>query len=558
MTDREEYGESSDALERELLERLRAADPAAGVEPSAGFVASVLARMDLEAAEGGVAPDVESPAGAGVAAARIADTSGTESAESIGQAPSDLAAARSARQDEQAPRQRRRSRPWLAGAAAAVVVGLAGFGAGSIAASGGFSMGGGDAAGAADSAPQSEAQEAAGEERYSAAEDSQYPGPIDLSKQEGGGASTDGSFLGGGEGRGGAASYDSVSPWFYGNREFTVTAPLSNQAGTATLYGLDPHRATEATVLQLADHFGVEGTSRLQWGAWTIGPEDGNGPTASVSLDGVAALSYYNWSIEPFQRCWTEPPSTEYDEAAPEWREFEAQQQACHAEVVAGTPPAEDARRELTDLLAALRLNPADYELTDQDSADSGIAYARATRIVNGQRTNVTFELGLAPEGITSVWGSLADVTVLRDVAVVSETEAFERMSDPRYGLTQSGGSYPYADTAVDDYEEPTQAPPAPSGSAEIEWPLDQVELHLGPPRPRPALPVGRIGPAAAGLRVHRLRRRHLVRRRRRGRGPLVRPVLTPASNTRPHPGRLVNGDPGACAPGPRPHQRVR
>ncbi len=483
MTDREEYGESSDALERELLERLRAADPAAGVEPSAGFVASVLARMDLEAAEGGVAPDVESPAGAGVAAARIADTSGTESAESIGQAPIDLAAARSARQDEQAPRQRRRSRPWLAGAAAAVVVGLAGFGAGSLAATGGFAMGGGDAAGAADSAPQSEAQQAAGEERYSAAADSQYPGPVDLSKQDEGTDRADGYFGGDGSGGGGAemtsgdTMYPSSGPWFYGNREFVAATSFGTEAGTATLYGLDPHRATEETVLQLAEVFGVEGTSRLEWGAWAMGPQDGEGPTVTLALDGMATFSFHNYLIEPMRQC--SGIILENGETASEedWEKYNDEVAACQADVEAATPPAEAARAELVRILGDLDLDVADFEVTEGTDVVAGRSYANAARIVGEQRTQLVMSLSYGPDGTTSVWGSLADVTVLRDVAVVSETEAFERLSDPRFGATQSGGFYPYQGTAVDDYEEPTQAPPAPAGSAPIEWSVTPIEL---------------------------------------------------------------------------------
>lgn len=489
MTDREEYGESSDALEREVLDRLRAVDPAAEVEPSAGFVASVLARR-VEATAEEATPDVEPLTGA--AAASVAHTpdgariDGTVDDDGASPTPIDLAAARTARQEnEKAPR--RRWRPWLAGAAAAAVVGAAGFGAGSLAATGAFATGSGsDSGGAADAAaPESAPQY--GEESGlgpgvtsgldAATEDSRFAGPVTLDATGAGAAPSDGFF-----GRGGAemttmGGADIAGPWFYGHREFIAAGSFATEPGTATLYGLDPHRATEATVLQLADHFGVEGTSRLEWGMWNMGPEDGNGPTVSLSLDGAATISYFNWAIEPLQRCWEDPPTSEYDQSAPEWQEFEQRQKTCSEEVAASAPPAEDARRELVELLTDLGIDAADYELADLDSAGSGIAYVRASRIVDEQRTNVTFDLGLAPEGVASVWGSLADVTVLRDVAVVSETEAFERLSDPRYGAKQSGGFYPYAGMGDDSYEPPTQAPPAPAGSAQIEWSVTPIEL---------------------------------------------------------------------------------
>ncbi|OJX97446.1 MAG: hypothetical protein BGO96_05945 [Micrococcales bacterium 73-15] len=471
MTDREEQtSPAQDALEREVLERLRSADPARDIEPSAGFVASVLARMDDDDA-GALASEL--PLAAAAHAGSASADPGVATAEMPEPGPIDLAAARAARESAQ-PARKRRWQPWLAGAAAAAVVGVVGFGAGSIAAGGGF--GGGDSGGAYDA---SSARDSA-PELASGQPESAYPGPITLGDSSGG---ADGASSAGGaptaemDAARGASGYG----WGFGHREF-VGSGFSTSAGAATLYGLDPQRASEETAAHLAETLGVTGAPRLDWGSWYVGPEDGEGPTLSVSLDGSAAFSYQNWSIEPMQECWSVagPTSEDYDDDA--WRAYEEEMQACTERVDAAAPAPDAARAELERLLTDVGLDPASFELTAEHAVGSGTAQASAARIVDGQRTDLAFSLSYGPAGVVSVWGSLADVVALRDVAIVSEADALARLSDPRFGaqnmvMPYAVDAYAADGGATEEYTPPTQAPAAPGADATVEWPVWTVDL---------------------------------------------------------------------------------
>lgn len=520
MTDREEYGDHSGARgpeapgrpghsgqdgqdvpgqaeldvpeqhdgqdEQDVLDLLRVADPAATVEPSPGFVAAVLARAndDAESTLGAAAPDASAPIDLVAARSATPETA----------APDTHATPTTA--DTPAPvplRRRPRWQTWLAGAAAAVVVGATGFGAGSLAATGGLAMGGSDSGGA-ESAEAADSAAAGSSEL--AREESQYPGMIELGQPGAGqpGAGQPGPV--GQPGQGGAAADGAAGsgmaaerqasadywggPGFWGNREF-VGSGFGTSPGAATLYGLDPQVATEASAARLAATFGVEGEPRLEWGSWNVGPEDGTSATLNLSLDGSASFYFQNWTLDPMQRCWTDPPTTDYDPDAPEWRDYESTQQACMEDVAAAAPAPEAARAALEGLLGDLGFDPATYEITERGHDGSGSARASAVRVVDGQRTNLMFELALAPDGITSVWGSLADVTSLRDVSIVSEAEAFERLSDPRFGAQGGSPFFPMpvdlAARDVPEYAPPTQAPPAPGGDVTIEWPVWRVEL---------------------------------------------------------------------------------
>ncbi|QEO15512.1 hypothetical protein FLP10_14545 [Agromyces intestinalis] len=224
------------------LERLRAADPAAGVEPRDGFVDDVVASVDAAASDAAPVPlDASDPTSPAVA---------------------DLATERA----------RRRPR-WIAlvGAAASLaVVGAVGYGVG--AATGGqpapvaappITLGEGGVTEEAPMAGTPGIDSAVGGAKMSARDAMAYPG-------------------------------------WSGRNEFHASG-LSTESGTAAGYGYDARsRSNAETVNALAAALGLAGTAEVSAGAWVVGPNDGTGPTLTVGLDGTLSFSYYNPSVDPW------------------------------------------------------------------------------------------------------------------------------------------------------------------------------------------------------------------------------------------------------------------
>ncbi len=230
--------------------RLLAADPAAGLEPGAGFVDDVLTRT------------VNAPASGAAAAAEAAPVH-------------DLAAERA--------RRRPRWLPIAAVAASIAIVGGAGFGLGASATS---NLAGGSANSAGNAAP-----------------------PISMPSGPGGGArpelggQQDGSsaMAGGTPGMASGKVSDMMYPGGFGRNNFSASG-LSTASGTAAAYGYDARSASNAeNIGELAAALGVEGTPELRDGGWWVGVQDGTVPTLWVSIDGTLGFGYYDPRLDPWK-----------------------------------------------------------------------------------------------------------------------------------------------------------------------------------------------------------------------------------------------------------------
>jgi hypothetical protein len=253
MNDMKERNNMNDDNERDPLARLRAADPAAGVEPRPGFaddvITDTLAHTPLE-------PAAES-------------------------APvSDLSAARA--------RRRPRWIPFVAVAASLVVFGGAGFGIGASTGQATNSAGGAVPAISLPGARSGGSATAGG-----AANGSVAGVPSDAaSKMSAGGVS------------------DMAYPFESGRNSFSSSG-LSTTAGTASAYAFDARTASTAErVTALATAFGVQGTAKKLDGSWLVGAQDGTGPNLSASLDGMLSFSFIDPEINPWQ-CGLEANSTQ-------------------------------------------------------------------------------------------------------------------------------------------------------------------------------------------------------------------------------------------------------
>jgi hypothetical protein len=382
----------NDDEQRDPLERLRAADPAAGVEARDGFADEVVARAAAE----------EAAPGAGQVA--------------------DLTA------------ERTRRRPgWMqvaAAAAALVVVGAVGYGVGANA-GGGTNL-------AEGAAPPISLQ-----------------GPSDAATTEGGALpeSATGDMM--------MVPEPMTYPAFGGHNSFSASG-LSTAEGTAAAYGYDARAASTAdTVAELAAALGVAGTPQLVDGSWTVGPQDGTGPSLGVSLDGTLGFWYSDPSLNPW-----ECPASPDGSAEP-------------CEPTGALPSEQAAIDALRSLLASTGRDASAYEFTSETWEGAVTRTAQAWLVVDGQRVDQAWSVELSDEGIVSASGALAELVALGDYPVVSEQEAFERLSDPRFGtqMTIMPAAMRDAPVTTEEWVPPTEPPAAPEPGEAVSWPVNDVEI---------------------------------------------------------------------------------
>lgn len=251
---------------------------------------------------------------------------------------------------------------------------------------------------------------------------------------------------------------DMMYPGYYSGRYIYTASGLSTEAGTANTYGYDPRSASNAeTVAALAAVFGVTGTPELRDGAWFVGPQDGSAPMISVGLDGVLGFSYFNPAITPYVTC---------DEAG-----------------VCTDPPAapgdESALATMRDVMVKMGFDLDDFEITAVTGEGNGATQVSAARIVDGQVTTQTIGMDVAVDGIYGVYGQLAPIVELGEYSIVSEQEAFERLSDTRFGGYMTGGPILYGVAGgTEEWVPPTEPPATPQPGSSLSWPVTAVNIE--------------------------------------------------------------------------------
>ena len=386
--------------ELDPVQRLRAADPAAGVEPSAGFADEVVARA---AAETTAEP------------APVADLT-TERA-----------------------RRRPRWIPIAAVAASLVVVGALGYGVGART---------GGAANLADgAAPPISLQSGSGTAT------TEQGMTTDQGMMQGDAAAPERSKMSA------PGASDLMYPYGFGRNQFRASG-LSTSEGDALAYAFDARAASNAeTVAALAAALGVPGTPELKDGSWSVGPQDGTAASLWVSLDGTLSFSFSDPTLNPWkcadgaETC--EPPT--------------------------GDLPSEDAAIDaLRSLLVSAGRDPAAFEYTSETYEGSVTRSAQAWPVVDGQRIDQAWTVEITNDGIVSAYGALADLVELGDYPVVSEQEAFDRLSDPRFGAAMTNLPIALREQAVDAASEwvpPTEPPATPTAGTSLAWPVNDVEI---------------------------------------------------------------------------------
>jgi len=418
--------------------RLRAADPAAGVEPRAGFVDEVVA-----AATGDAAADGGSQTSATPGSSEAPQSGGT-----TGAPVTDLGT------------ERARRRPgWIpiaAVAASLVVFGGAGYAVG--AANGGSS----DLAGGA--APA-------------------------ISLQGTGGGALPEQNAAQADSRAGAGASDKMSadmsyPYGSGRNEFSSSG-LGTTAGTALGYGYDARSGSNfETVSALAVALGVEGTPELKDGSWVVGPQDGSSASLTVGLDGTLSFSYYDPRLDPWACPATGDGSSgsEGGDAVDPATDPTIEPGVVEPCEPTGTAPSEaTAIDALRSIITATGRDADAFEYSSQTWEGSVTRTAQALPVIDGQRLDQGWSAEVSEKGLLSAYGALADLVPLGDYEIVSEQEAFERLSDPRFGAQMTALPIAYREDAVSDtateWVPPTEPPATPTSGASVSWPVNQVEI---------------------------------------------------------------------------------
>jgi hypothetical protein len=257
-----------------------------------------------------------------------------------------------------------------------------------------------------------------------------------------------------------------MHPYGFGRNSFSSEG-LSTAAGTASAYTFDARAASNADeVADLAAALGIEGTVELKDGAWIVGPQDGTAPSLSVSLDGMLRFYFTNPLINPWTCGMSEQPVTP-----------DAVIEPCAPPTdLPGEDAAIDAMRSI---IAATGRDPGAFEFASETWEGSYTRNAQAWPVVDGQRIDQGWSLELTAAGVHSVSGALAGIVPLGEYPVVSEQQAFERLSDPRFGAQMTS---PIAlrepnDIGTSEWVAPTEPPSTPEPGTSLSWPVNMVDI---------------------------------------------------------------------------------
>ena len=247
---------------------------------------------------------------------------------------------------------------------------------------------------------------------------------------------------------------------------------------------------SEAAAAAAAAALGVSGQPRLEYGTWTVGPNDGSGASVSLSPDGLASLSYYDPTRDPWNCVRSAPDeivepdlggTAEGSVAVPEPGIVDPPADCA----TSGNAPTGDAAvAQAKDALSSVGVDPAGYQFTaSTDPGSPQVTNVTASQVLDGQQTGVTANVTLVADGVQSLYAPLAPLVALGSYDVVSPTEAVARLGDPRFGASGGGGVMPLAaegmraDDSVSSVPTEPTVPATPTAGSPLAWPVQQVTL---------------------------------------------------------------------------------
>ena len=295
---------------------------------------------------------------------------------------------------------------------------------------------------------------------------------------------------------GAADSAKMMYPWYGGGRTVFTASGLSSDGGSGKAWGFDAAGTfSQETVVAAATALGVTGQPRQEYGTWTVGTNDGTGPSVSLSPDGLASLSYYDPTRDPWSCVRSAPDSIE----TPDSIESPATDAAggvampepaidkgeCTTSEPA--PTGDAAIGQAKDTFAALGIDTAAFQFAaSTDPTSPQVTNVTASQVVDGQQTGVTGSVTIVADGVQSLYAPMAPMVALGTYDVVSPTEAVARLGDPRFGSMGGGGVMPLAAEgmrATDDVMAPAgpssdpTVPATPAAGSPLAWPVQEVTL---------------------------------------------------------------------------------
>lgn len=259
-----------------------------------------------------------------------------------------------------------------------------------------------------------------------------------------------------------AAAKDSMYMGFGGRTTFTSDS-LSTETSQMPVYWIKPPEMDDARAKEIAALFGVtDPLTRDDYG-WSL-PWVDNGPQISfnISTDVFSNISYYDGKLSPSSACYNEnqlPEDMLSQAAGEQWTEQQSQavhdQQVsideCMAAAMAAAPSGDAAKQKLVEVMKGLGVDPSNYQITsaNQKEAWEDGANAQASLMVDGQLTDVSFNLTLAKGGLVNFNGNLGTIENAGTYQVISAQEAFGRLTDPRFGPMGGRGPIAYASDAA-------------------------------------------------------------------------------------------------------------
>jgi hypothetical protein len=261
---------------------------------------------------------------------------------------------------------------------------------------------------------------------------------------------------------------------------------LSTERGSAEAWTYDAAQvATAAGAERLAAAFGVSGSATPSYSAWSVGPQDGSGPSVWLSVDGAGSFSYNDPSAYSWAGCSVmDGPSSGMAEPAIEPDIARESAVAVEPSVCESTTPPqpaiseEDAISRAQAIVTALEMDAASFSFKSDSSGD-GYRNIVATPSVSvasdsGNQWNFSFW----GDQLQGAYGQLAPLVSLGQYAVISPAEAVARLNDNRFGAM--GPIYPldfaWPEPSIEESASMTP-PPVPTAGSKLAWPVAEESI---------------------------------------------------------------------------------
>ncbi|MBN9141750.1 MAG: hypothetical protein J0H23_13080 [Micrococcales bacterium] len=236
----------------------------------------------------------------------------------------------------------------------------------------------------------------------------------------------------GGRGEAGAMSADTKLAWWV-NYHYVAGSGLSTEGGHGSVYQLKRVGDPDSVLTDAAAALGIDGTPTLSqystpdYPSYVVGPEDGSGPSISLSWAGTGDWWYNDPAAYPAAVC-TDAP---VEGGAP----GETYQDCTQPEIPASESKAPSEAEART--LAAAIFDATGFDVAAADirvTADSWQTLATANLVVDGTTTALEYSVAWSPLGKVS-WAAGHSVEVVErgGFDTVSAVAAVDRIADGRW-----------------------------------------------------------------------------------------------------------------------------